>query len=74
MRSARVSPDFFVTARYEAWPELWMTLSDQEIPLLVVGCAGAKLIEVGETRLRLAGNRASQDSVLYRGARGYCGA
>ena len=34
---SRVRPDFFVTARYEAWPELWMSLSDLEIPLLIAG-------------------------------------
>jgi len=34
---AQVRPDFFVTARYEAWPELWMSLSDLEIPLLIAG-------------------------------------
>jgi 3-deoxy-D-manno-octulosonic-acid transferase len=32
-----LKPDFVVTARYEAWPELWMSLAQLEIPLLVVG-------------------------------------
>jgi 3-deoxy-D-manno-octulosonic-acid transferase len=33
----KVNPDFFVTARYEAWPELWMSLARSKIPLVVVG-------------------------------------
>jgi 3-deoxy-D-manno-octulosonic-acid transferase len=33
----KVNPEFFVTARYEAWPELWLSLAYQEIPLVVVG-------------------------------------
>lgn len=34
---ARVNPSFVMTARYEAWPELWMSLGIQDIPLFVIG-------------------------------------
>lgn len=30
-------PDLFVSARYEAWPELWASLGELKIPLTVVG-------------------------------------
>ncbi len=33
----RYSPDVFVTAKYEAWPELWLSLAHQEVPLVIVG-------------------------------------
>ncbi|MGK5088690.1 glycosyltransferase N-terminal domain-containing protein [Bdellovibrionota bacterium FG-2] len=33
----RIKPDVFVTAKYEAWPELWLSLAEQKIPLVVVG-------------------------------------
>jgi 3-deoxy-D-manno-octulosonic-acid transferase len=30
-------PDFFVTVKYEAWPDLWASLAEKKIPLIVVG-------------------------------------
>jgi 3-deoxy-D-manno-octulosonic-acid transferase len=30
-------PDLFVSARYEAWPELWASLGELKIPLTIVG-------------------------------------
>lgn len=32
-----VKPCCFVTAKYEAWPELWASLGEQGIPLTIVG-------------------------------------
>lgn len=34
---AALKPAVFVTAKYEAWPDLWMSLSILEIPLVIVG-------------------------------------
>jgi 3-deoxy-D-manno-octulosonic-acid transferase len=34
---ARFRPEVFITAKYEAWPELWMSLSELRIPLTIVG-------------------------------------
>lgn len=33
----RVQPNAFITAKYEAWPELWCALSQLKIPLFIVG-------------------------------------
>lgn len=30
-------PDVFVTAKYEAWPELWISLAELNVPLWIVG-------------------------------------
>jgi 3-deoxy-D-manno-octulosonic-acid transferase len=34
---ARLKPRAFITVKYEAWPELWASLSQCEIPLLILG-------------------------------------
>ncbi|HTL13179.1 MAG TPA: glycosyltransferase N-terminal domain-containing protein, partial [Bdellovibrionota bacterium] len=34
---AGVRPHAFVTAKYEAWPDLWASLGERKIPLLIVG-------------------------------------
>lgn len=33
----RLRPQAFVTAKYEAWPDLWMSLAEEGIPLIIVG-------------------------------------
>lgn len=34
---AEVHPDLFVTAKYEAWPEIWDSLASLGIPLAIIG-------------------------------------
>lgn len=34
---ATVKPILFVTAKYEAWPDMWNTLAHLEIPLAIIG-------------------------------------
>jgi 3-deoxy-D-manno-octulosonic-acid transferase len=31
------NPDLFVTAKYEAWPEIWDSLGVREVPLAIIG-------------------------------------
>jgi 3-deoxy-D-manno-octulosonic-acid transferase len=33
----RLKPDLFLTAKYEAWPEAWMSLSEAGVPLMILG-------------------------------------
>ncbi len=32
-----VQPSFFLTVKYEAWPELWASLAERKIPLFILG-------------------------------------
>ena len=36
-RLEEFKPDFFVTVKYEAWPDLWMSLQEHKIPLVIIG-------------------------------------
>ena len=33
---SEIKPSIFITAKYEAWPDLWLSLAQLEIPLLIV--------------------------------------
>jgi 3-deoxy-D-manno-octulosonic-acid transferase len=44
----RLQPSLFVTARYEAWPDLWVSLSERKIPLTVVAARDRKSLRVGQ--------------------------
>lgn len=33
----QLRPSVFVTVKYEAWPELWMSLAELKIPLVIIG-------------------------------------
>ncbi|MDR3608199.1 MAG: glycosyltransferase N-terminal domain-containing protein [Oligoflexia bacterium] len=50
-------PDRFVTARYEAWPELWAALGAREIPLSVVGARSRGSLRTARRLVRLFGGR-----------------
>lgn len=49
------APTVFVTAKYEAWPELWAELSVQAIPLVVVGARARRSLRVCRQILGLFG-------------------
>jgi len=52
----RVLPDVFVTARYEAWPELWASLAERSIPLVVAAAMERSSLRFGARAARfLAG-------------------
>jgi 3-deoxy-D-manno-octulosonic-acid transferase len=42
-------PDLFVSARYEAWPDLWYSLGELGIPLAVVGAQSRTSLKVAKT-------------------------
>jgi 3-deoxy-D-manno-octulosonic-acid transferase len=50
-------PDQFVTAKYEAWPELWWSLARLEIPLLIVSAKARRSLKIGKTMSRMLGGR-----------------
>ena len=33
----KVRPDAFITYKYEAWPDLWISAAEEEIPIVIVG-------------------------------------
>jgi 3-deoxy-D-manno-octulosonic-acid transferase len=49
----RWKPDVFVTAKYEAWPELWASLAERKIPLGVVGARERRSLKVASKLCRL---------------------
>lgn len=40
------APSLFVTAKYEAWPDLWMSLQEQTIPLVIVAARARRSLRV----------------------------
>lgn len=52
---AKVSPDFVMTARYEAWPEMWMSLGESRVPLVVVGAKARSSLKWAKRACRWAG-------------------
>ena len=43
-----VNPDIFITAKYEAWPELWMSQAELKIPLTILGARSRKSLRMGK--------------------------
>jgi 3-deoxy-D-manno-octulosonic-acid transferase len=52
-----VKPALFVTAKYEAWPELWMSLAEQRIPLAIVGAQSRRSLKVAKWACRALGGK-----------------
>jgi len=48
----RVKPRLFVTAKYEAWPELWSELGKQNIPLLIIGARSRRSFRIAANFMR----------------------
>lgn len=48
-------PSVFVTAKYEAWPDLWLSLALLETPLVVVGAKARRSFVACKFLLRLLG-------------------
>lgn len=46
---ARLHPKVFVTAKYEAWPELWMSLAELDIPLWIVGAKVRSSLKIAQS-------------------------
>ncbi|MGE0614725.1 MAG: 3-deoxy-D-manno-octulosonic acid transferase [Bacteriovoracia bacterium] len=52
-----LKPSAFVTAKYEAWPELWMSLADQGIPLVVLSARPRQSFSSAKGMLKLTGTQ-----------------
>jgi 3-deoxy-D-manno-octulosonic-acid transferase len=48
-------PDLFMSARYEAWPELWTSLGELKIPLAVVGAQSRTSLRVAKNVVKALG-------------------
>jgi len=48
-------PDFLVTAKYEAWPELWSALRRENVPLFIIGATVRKSLSVVRSVCRILG-------------------
>lgn len=52
-----LKPDLFVTAKYEAWPDLWMSLSERNIPLAIVSAHARKSFRIAKLLCNWMGGR-----------------
>jgi 3-deoxy-D-manno-octulosonic-acid transferase len=53
----RLKPATFVTAKYEAWPELWASLGERRIPLVIVSARARRSLRVARDICRALGTR-----------------
>lgn len=53
-----VKPSVFITSKYEAWPDLWMSLARLDIPLVVVGAKDRSSFRICKRILALLGMKA----------------
>lgn len=60
----RVQVDVFVTAKYEAWPELWASLAEQEVPLLIVSAKARRSLRLVGSLCHLLGARVPNLTLL----------
>lgn len=51
----KIRPLVFVTAKYEAWPELWMALSELSLPLIIVSARQRRSLSVSKMVCKLMG-------------------
>lgn len=51
----RLKPKVFVTAKYEAWPELWAELSLRKIDLVIVGAKARRSLQICRSVVRAFG-------------------
>ncbi len=50
-----VGPDLFVTAKYEAWPEIWDSLAVLDVPLAIIGAKPRRSLLWAKRILRIFG-------------------
>jgi len=53
----KLRPSLFVTAKYEAWPELWNALATEDVPLAIVGAKLRSSLKLAKAILRVVGGR-----------------
>ena len=63
---AHFKPTVWVTAKYEAWPELWMALSEGDIPLVLVGARARASLKIARKFCASWGGFTSKDVFVNR--------
>lgn len=53
----QVRPRLFLTAKYEAWPDLWAALSERDIPFLVLAAQPRDSLDTAARLSRILGTR-----------------
>jgi 3-deoxy-D-manno-octulosonic-acid transferase len=61
---SRVQPDIFITAKYEAWPELWTSLADSKIPLVIVSAKARRSLRIAGTLCKILGGKVPELRML----------
>ncbi len=61
---ARVKPDLFVSFKYEAWPDLWASLSELRIPLALVGARERTSLRFAREALKVMGGELPRMALL----------
>jgi 3-deoxy-D-manno-octulosonic-acid transferase len=56
--------DVFVTAKYEAWPELWASLSELDVPLLIVGAKARRSLKLAGALCKILGGAVPKLTLL----------
>ena len=56
----QLRPSLFITARYEAWPDLWVSLSDRDIPLSIVAARDRRSLRIAQRLCRWMGRAIPQ--------------
>lgn len=51
----RLKPSYFVTAKYEAWPELWISLAQENVKLSIVGAKLRSSLKLAKAIVSLLG-------------------
>ncbi len=52
----RWNPSVFVTAKYEAWPDLWAALAEKAIPLVILGARDRVSLRIASAACRILGS------------------
>jgi 3-deoxy-D-manno-octulosonic-acid transferase len=52
-RLDQVQPTFFITVKYEAWPDLWVSLQERNIPLVIIGARARKSLRIAKKMTEL---------------------
>jgi 3-deoxy-D-manno-octulosonic-acid transferase len=60
----RVRPGVFVTAKYEAWPELWASLAERGMRLVIVSAKARRSLRIAGALCRAIGGRVPEARLL----------
>ena len=52
-----LKPDLFVTVKYEAWPDLWMSLEELKIPLAIISVMARKSLKIAKWFCQMTSGR-----------------